>query len=601
MFPDFTALVLFHVTNEELDKGGFTGTVGTENGDTGGERDLEGDVVELLDGLRRILETDLTHLQQTLFLGLDTLKERRVRELELVILSSLKSVVRLGLRDGLDELLEVTAVSPELEAVQVEDVGDGVVQEARIVRDDDGSASLEVSKVVLQPSNVDDIKMVSRLIKQENVSPEKHGPSKSELHLPTTRKRSDSLLLTFVGETNRGKGLYDFGLVSQDTLVGKDELENTGVFLTTVNVVLDVEGPDFIRGWETFDLAVGDSTHESRLSGTVLTAQTVAVTTLETEGSSVEKNLGTVRKRELTVAKVFTLLLIFGNLLVIGTFRRRFHNPLPGNSNGVRSSSSESEVRSEHVPLGNIKVLEVDEVGREGSSILDGNIGGRDLTAEFLVDTREGAGKSAGFRKFDRRKIRAIAGGGNLTNLAGVLMALPTTPRASGSPMVVSTFIKPGRSLGMKGRTVTGESTSLDMLSTITATFRLVAVNFSLRPRARRGTMRERVGESTSETNVVAERSMMVLGTSSTGLIRALIRAGIKRSISLFDTSAVAFVSESRAAFFTSALVSQMASERTGMISGIRRAVWVGALLTSWFKMTREPVLTCHLPAVLIS
>lgn len=113
--------------------------------------------------------------------------------------------------------------------------------------------------------------------------------------------------------------------------------------------------------------------------------------------------------------------------------------------------------------------------------------------------------------------------------------------------------------------------------------------------------MRERVGESTSETNVVAERRAMVPGTSSTGLIRALIRAGIKRSMSLFDTRAVAFVSESRAAFFTSALVSQIASERTGTISGMRRAVWTGALVTSWLRMTMEPVLTCHLPAVLIS
>jgi hypothetical protein len=39
--------------------------------------------------------------------------------------------------------------------------------------------------------------------------------------------------------------------------------------------------------------------------------------------------------------------------------------------------------------------------------------------------------------------------------------------------------------------------------------------------------MREN-GESTSETKVVAERRAIVLGTSSTGLIKALIKAGIK-------------------------------------------------------------------------
>lgn len=40
----------------------------------------------------------------------------------------------------------------------------------------------------------------------------------------------------------------------------------------------------------------------------------------------------------------------------------------------------------------------------------------------------------------------------------------------------------------------------------------------------------------------------------------------------LFETNAVAFVKESRAAFFTSALVSQIASARIGTMSGIRRA-----------------------------
>ncbi len=65
-----------------------------------------------------------------------------------------------------------------------------------------------------------------------------------------------------------------------------------------------------------------------------------------------------------------------------------------------------------------------------------------------------------------------------------VLMARWTTPRASGSAMVDSILIKPGRSLPRKGRTVRSLSTSLVMLSVITATLRLVAVGRSLRPRA---------------------------------------------------------------------------------------------------------------------
>lgn len=92
----------------------------------------------------------------------------------------------------------------------------------------------------------------------------------------------------------------------------------------------------------------------------------------------------------------------------------------------------------------------------------------------------------------------------------------------------------------------------------------------------------------------------MVLGTFSTGLINASIRAGMNFSISLFETNAVALVSDSRAAFLTSALVSQIASARIGTISGMSLAVWAGALITNWLKTTSAPVLICHLPAVLI-
>ena len=113
--------------------------------------------------------------------------------------------------------------------------------------------------------------------------------------------------------------------------------------------------------------------------------------------------------------------------------------------------------------------------------------------------------------------------------------------------------------------------------------------------------MRARVGESTSETKVVAARSWIVVGTSSIGLMRDEIKAGMNFSMSLLETSAQSLVSEARAAFLTSALVSasvkgeekkggqhvsralsglpreknytpQMASTMTGMMSGMRRA-----------------------------
>jgi hypothetical protein len=59
VLPDLTALVWLHVANQELDESGLARTVGTENGNTRGEGDLECDIVELLDGLCWVLEANL--------------------------------------------------------------------------------------------------------------------------------------------------------------------------------------------------------------------------------------------------------------------------------------------------------------------------------------------------------------------------------------------------------------------------------------------------------------------------------------------------------------------------------------------------------------
>lgn len=60
-------------------------------------------------------------------------------------------------------------------------------------------------------------------------------------------------------------------------------------------------------------------------------------------------------------------------------------------------------------------------------------------------------------------------------------------------------------------------------LTMIVATLRRVAVSFSVRPRESKGAIKAKVGESTSWTKVVAAKSWMVLGTSSIGLIKALL------------------------------------------------------------------------------
>ncbi len=68
--------------------------------------------------------------------------------------------------------------------------------------------------------------MVSGLIEQEDVSPEEHSPGEGELHLPTTRQRTDCLGLTFVTEADRGECLDDVCFGGEDTLVTQNELEN---------------------------------------------------------------------------------------------------------------------------------------------------------------------------------------------------------------------------------------------------------------------------------------------------------------------------------------------------------------------------------------
>lgn len=133
VLPDLTTLVGFSLSDEKLDESRLSGSVGSENGDTGREGDLEGDVVKLLNGGSRVLESDVTHLHERLLLGLDTIEERRVGEGEVVVLEGVELVVSLGLGNELDELVEVTGVSLDLELVQVKDIGTDVVEESRVV------------------------------------------------------------------------------------------------------------------------------------------------------------------------------------------------------------------------------------------------------------------------------------------------------------------------------------------------------------------------------------------------------------------------------------------------------------------------------------
>lgn len=207
--------------------------------------------------------------------------------------------------------------------------------------------------------------MIGRLIEKKNVGLEEHSTGESQLHLPTTRKGTNGLGLAGAIKADGGKNFLDFSLIGENALVIDDELKNGDAFFTAIDVMFDVESADLVRRRETFDLSIGDSPHESRLSSTVLAAKTVAVATLETKFGSVKQDLGTVGERELAVAKVFTLFLVLRNFFVIHTLSSGADNPFASYGNTIRGSNNTGEVGSKSLPSGNLKDLGINEVGRE--------------------------------------------------------------------------------------------------------------------------------------------------------------------------------------------------------------------------------------------
>ena len=223
--------------------------------------------------------------------------------------------------------------------------------------------------------------------------------------------------MTLVTETNRCKGFDDVLPGGENTLVSDNELKNGGIFFAPVNVVLNIKGANLIRRWEALDLTVGDGAHEGRLSSTVLTAETIAMATLETENGGVEQDLGTISQGELAVAKVFAFLLIFGNLLVVCALSGRANDPLTSDCDRLRGGSDEGEVRSKGFPRRNFEILGVDEVGSKGGRIDGVDVARGDLGTQFLVDLNKGVGELTSFSVLERGEVRTIALG-NLADLA---------------------------------------------------------------------------------------------------------------------------------------------------------------------------------------
>jgi hypothetical protein len=142
------------------------------------------------------LECHLTDTNNGLGLGLYTFQETGLGELELDLRST-KLVVGTSRWALLYEFLEITTISLELITLVVDNVLAYIVQETRVVGDDDRGTggSLEV---ILEPLYVLYVQVVSRLIEEKDVRSLEDGTGKSQLHLPSTRK-SSNLVLSHVG------------------------------------------------------------------------------------------------------------------------------------------------------------------------------------------------------------------------------------------------------------------------------------------------------------------------------------------------------------------------------------------------------------------
>lgn len=388
------------LTGQDVDKSGLTSTVGANDGNSGRKRALERNVSNLGLGGTGVLEGHVLDLDNSLLLGLHTLKETGLGERE-VNLGGTKLVVGLSGRNLLDKLGEVTLVLSELESLVVDNVLTDLIEETRVMGDDNGG-NLTGVEVVNEPSNVNGIQMVGRLIKQQNVGLSEDSSGKSELHLPTTRKRGDGHSGHVVGESKVKELLSDL-LLGTDGLAsgGSDVVNNVGVSVGAVNVVIDEDSSTLVLGGETLDLAVGNGSHKSGLTGTVGTAETVSSGSLESQLGSVKQNLGTVSKRELTVTEILTLVVLLLEVGTTGDVGNGLLSERLGELSGALVLDHGDEERDQRLgPVGLVGKSLVNEVTGNGGDVVDhdSELLGVDLVGleELLEDGKVDLGVTGG-------------------------------------------------------------------------------------------------------------------------------------------------------------------------------------------------------------
>ncbi|TKW55191.1 hypothetical protein CTA1_1265 [Colletotrichum tanaceti] len=364
------------LTGEDVDERRLAGTVGANDGDTGAEGALERDVLDLGLAGARVLERHLGGTQDGLGLGLDTLEETGLGEGELHLRVA-ELVVRLGGGVLLDKLLEVTTVALELEALVVNDVLADVVEEGRVVGDDDGGAG-GVLEVLLEPLDVLHVQVVGGLVEKQDIGGLEDGTAQGELHLPTTREGRDLALDHHLGKAELVQLGLDIGLGGLDSGVLEllhGPLNGGHLGVGRVEVVLDEDGLDLGLLGETLDLLVVDGAHEGGLAGTVGAAKTVALATLETEVGLVEQDLGTVGEGEGAVAEILTLLIIGVDLGLLGGAGRGALAEVVNDLLGVLVADDDGDVGLEGLdPDDGLNLLLVDQLAGDVGGVLEDDV-----------------------------------------------------------------------------------------------------------------------------------------------------------------------------------------------------------------------------------
>mmetsp|Transcript_14134 Transcript_14134/g.50784 ORF Transcript_14134/g.50784 Transcript_14134/m.50784 type:complete len:239 (+) Transcript_14134:2515-3231(+) len=196
--------------------------------------------------------------------------------------------------------------------------------------------------------------------------------------------------------------------------------------------------------------------------------------------------------------------------------------------------------------------------------------------------------------RFDSEFSSTTASEDSPAAMSSVLYARVHTWRHSGSATSSIARFRSGRSLGRNGAASMGSSTSLHMLSMMTADLRLIAVTcWKKRPRCRSGPMIESVGASTCCTNVVAASLCTHSGTSSTLWMHSM-SVGMNGSMSMLPTHVPTLAIVSVDFSFTSSRMSTITCASSGMISGRHAATAFGLRATKSSTSHSAAILDCQ-------